>query len=408
LQPAALISGKSPSKILVGLALSVVFGLQACGGQFIPHQEKSAPAKEFLRLEATTFDKVPGWAGDSQAEALPVFLRSCEKIKTHPPSPSLDPDKETRRAADWQQACNAARPVRPGNEIEAQYFFETHFTPYRASNSGNTKGLFTGYYEPELRGAWQPSPTFRYPIYARPKDLVSIKLGDFRAEFKGQQTAGRLMNGKVTPYPTRADINDGVLKGRQLELLWVDDAIDAFFLHVQGSGQVVFADGSRVRLAFAGKNGHRYTPIGREMVAMGYLSEKKVSLQSIRQWLEANPIAGTEMMERNKSYVFFRLLDGDGPIGAQGVALTPGRSLAVDRKHISLGTPIWLNTTEPGRSGKPLRRLVIAQDTGSAIRGPVRGDFFVGFGNAAAEMAGRMNQGGTYFLLLPKKALPQS
>lgn len=380
--------------------------LQACGGRFIPLIEKPEPTDTFLRLDATTFDKIPGWSADRQSEALPAFLRSCEKLKTLPPDRNLGPNTESRRVSDWLAVCRAAGQVRPGNETEAQYFFESRFTLYRASNGGLPKGLFTGYYEPELRGAWLPDTTFRYPLYARPKDLVSIDLGEFRGEFKGQHLAGRLAGGKFKPYPTRADINDGVLKGRQLELLWVDSAIDAFFLHVQGSGRVVFSDGSTVRVAFAGKNGHRYTPIGRELIAKGILPESKVSMQSIRQWLTDNPLAGTEMMERNKSFVFFRLLDGDGPVGAQGVALTPGRSLAVDRKHIPLGTPIWLNTTEPGRSGKPLRRLVVAQDTGSAIKGPVRGDFFVGFGNDAGVLAGQMRQQGTYFLLLPKRAKP--
>jgi membrane-bound lytic murein transglycosylase A len=197
-----------------------------------------------------------------------------------------------------------------------------------------------------------------------------------------------------------------MLKGQQLELLWVDSAIDAFFLHVQGSGRVVFEDGSVVRVGYAGRNGRRYTPIGRELVAKGIIPQKKVSLQSIRQWLAENPIAGRQLMEKNQSYIFFRLMEGDGPIGAQGVQLTPGRSLAVDRKYIPLGVPVWLNTSEPGKSRKPLRRLVMTQDTGSAIRGPVRGDLFFGFGNEAGLRAGHMREIGTYYLLLPKKESP--
>ena len=359
-------------------------------------------------MTATRFDKIPGWAGDHQSEALPAFLKSCEKLKTLPPKQKLRPNMITRRVADWLPVCAAAGRVRAGNEIEAQYFFESHFTPYLARDSarGSSRGLFTGYYEPELRGAWRPDTTYRYPIYGRPKDLVSINLGSFRPEWKGQKIAGRLSDNKLTPYPVRADIDGGVLKGKQLELLWVDSAIDAFFLHVQGSGRVVFRDGSVVRIGYAGRNGHRYTPIGRELVARGILAQDKVSLQSIRNWLAANPLAGTELMQKNKSYIFFRILKGDGPIGAQGVQLTPGRSIAVDRAFIALGVPIWLNTTEPGKSKKPLRRLVIAQDTGSAIKGPVRGDLFVGYGTPAGLMAGRMKQTGRYYLLLPKKPAP--
>ena len=306
------------------------------------------------------------------------------------------------RISDWLPICETAAKVQSGTETEIRYFFESNFTPYRASNDNQARGLFTGYYEAELRGAWQPDTTYRYPIYARPKDLVSIDLEKFRPKWKGETIAGRNIKNKVTPYPTRAEINGGILKGRQLELLWVDSAIDAFFLHIQGSGRVVLQDGSQVRIGFAGRNGHRYTPIGRELVAKGVLDSDDVSMQSIQAWLKTNPLAGLRLMEKNKSFIFFRILDGDGPIGAQGVVLTPGRSLAVDRKFIPLGVPIWLNTTEPGKSRKPLRRLVIAQDTGSAITGPVRGDLFVGYGMSAGIMAGRMKEAGTYYLLLPK------
>ena len=364
------------------------------------------PEDADLRLNATTFDKVPGWKGDNLNQALAVFLRSCEKIKTLPPDRKFGDKSVMGRVSDWLPICASAALIRPGNETESRYFFESRFTPHLALNNARARGLFTGYYEPELHGAWKPDTTYRYPIYARPKDLVSIDLGDFRDEFKGRQLAGQLKGNKFRPYPTRADIESGVLKGQQLELLWVDSAIDAFFLHVQGSGRVMFEDGSMIRVGYAGRNGRRYTPIGRELVAQGILPQKKVSLQSIRQWLAANPMAGRQLMEKNKSYIFFRLIEGDGPIGAQGVPLTAGRSLAVDRKYIPLGVPVWLNTSQPGKSEKPLRRLVLAQDTGSAIRGPVRGDLFFGFGNDAGLGAGRMRENGTYYLLLPRQDAP--
>ncbi len=382
--------------------------LAACAVRPVPETDKPVVFETLLRLAATRFDKISGWIGDRQSDVLPVFLKSCEKLKTLPPEQKLKPKSEPRRVADWLSACAAAGRVRAGNEIEAQYFFESHFTPYltRDNATGRSRGLFTGYYEPQLLGAWHPDTTYRYPIYGRPKDLVSIDLGSFRPEWKGQKIAGRLSDSKLTPYPTRADIDGGTLKGKQLELLWVDNAIDAFFLHVQGSGRVVFRDGSVVRIGYAGRNGRRYTPIGRELVARGILAQDQVSLQSIQRWLAANPLAGTELMQKNKSYIFFRILKEDGPLGAQGIQLSPGRSLAVDRAFISLGVPIWLNTTEPGKSKKPLRRLVIAQDTGSAIKGPIRGDLFVGYGAAAGAMAGQMKQKGTYYLLLPKKTGP--
>ena len=392
---------------MLSLAAAVLFSVVAsCGGRLIPEKEIPKPADTFLRLDATTFDRVPGWKGDNLSQALAVFLRSCEKIKTLPPDRRLGAKSVMGRISDWLPICASAALIRPGNETEARYFFESRFTPHLALNNIRARGLFTGYYEPELRGAWKPDTTYRYPIYARPKDLVSIDLGDFQDEFKGRQLAGQLKGNKFKPYPTRADIESGVLKGQQLELLWVDSAIDAFFLHVQGSGRVVFKDGSMIRVGYAGRNGRRYTPIGRVLTAKGIIPQKKVSLQSIRQWLAANPIAGRQLMEKNKSYIFFRLMEGDGPIGAQGVALTAGRSLAVDRKYIPLGVPVWLNTSQPGKSKKPLRRLVLAQDTGSAIQGPVRGDLFFGFGNDAGLDAGRMREIGTYYLLLPRNDTP--
>lgn len=385
------------------LMMAVLFPLlSACA---VP-EVSVLPAKEtpsgFLRPRLTTFSQLPGWKTDNLSEALPAFLRSCEKLRALPPDRTLKPKMVPSRVSDWLPLCDGAARVYGKSQTEVRYFFETHFSPYIAQNDYTSQGLFTGYYEAELRGAWRPDPVHRYPIYARPKDLVSVDLGTFRDKWKGETLAGRIVNNKITPYPTRAEINAGILKGKQLELLWVDSAIDAFFLHIQGSGRVVLPDGSTARIGYAGRNGRRYTPIGRELVARGVMDSDAVTLESIQAWLAANPLAGTELMDKNQSYIFFRIIDGNGPIGAQGVPLTAGRSLAVDRNHIPLGIPIWLNTTEPGKSKKPLRRLVIAQDTGSAIKGPVRGDLFVGHGRAAGIIAGRMKQPGTYYLLLPK------
>lgn len=378
--------------------------LAACAVPRFPEPEAPAPApaKTYLEIDLTTIDRLPGWKGDDHSQALPALLKSCEKITALSPDRALGAKPEFGRVADWAPICAAAALIRPGNRTEARYFFESRFTPYLARNAAKTKGLFTGYYEPELRGAWKPDPVFRHPIYARPKDLISVDLGKFRAEWRGQHIAGRVAGNEFAPYATRADIHLGALKGKRLELMWVDSAIDAFFLHIQGSGRVVFADGSSVRIGYAGRNGHRYTPIGRELVALGAIPADKVSLQTIQEWLAANPLAGTEMMERNKSFIFFRIMNEAGPVGAQGVVLTPGRSLAVDNAFVPLGLPIWLATTEPGPSKKPLRRLVIAQDTGSAIKGPVRGDLFFGFGTQAGVRAGRMRESGSYYLLLPK------
>ncbi len=387
---------------------AVAAALSACAPSSLPGAREEPPSKGYLRLEPTPFDRVPGWLGDDHSQALAVFMKSCEKLGAQPAERTLGSDALgglAGRIGAWHKICADAALIRPGNRTESQYFFESRFVAYLANNDFDPKGLFTGYFEPELRGSWKQDATHRYPIYARPEDLVSVDLGRFRPEWQGERLAGRVAENELVPYATRADIDAGALKGKQLELLWVDNPIDLFFLHVQGSGRVVLPDGSTVRVGYAGRNGHRYTPIGRELVAMGALRPDDVSMQAIRRWLDTNPIHGTEIMERNKSFIFFRVLTGDGPIGAEGVPLTPGRSLAVDPAFVPLGIPVWLSTTEPG-GRTPLRRLVVAQDTGSAIKGPVRGDLFVGFGNAAGAMAGAMKQQGTYYLLLPRAPSP--
>ena len=384
------------------LAAVFVIFISACAVRKVPTDDRYIENKTPPHLNAVAFKKIPGWVGDNHAEALAAFLKSCKKHRVLSSDDKLRSKEVIVGAKEWQKVCAIGVTVKKGSKIEAQYFFESYFTPYLVSDHSDSVGLFTGYYEPELRGSWRSDTTYQYPIYGLPKDLVSIDLGAFRSELMGTHLVGRRAKTTLIPYYTRAEINGGMLKGKQLELLWVDSSIEAFFLHIQGSGRIVFSDGSKVRVGFAGRNGQRYTPIGRELVALNILKPDQVSLQSIQTWLVANPVAGLELMEKNKSYIFFHIRDGKGPVGAQGVVLTPGRSLAVDRKYLPLGAPIWLVTTEPGKAGKPIRRLVIAQDTGSAIKGPVRGDLFIGHGPKAGIIAGNMKQRGKYFLLLPK------
>ena len=316
------------------------------------------------------------------------------------------PGKRSPGAADWRPICTAAKGIGDGGDAAARYFFETWFRPYLVTDGGRADGLFTGYYEPELRGAWTRHGSYRSPIYARPRDLVSVELGRFRDDWRGQRIAGRLKDGQLVPFDSRAEIERGALGGRGLELLWVDSPVDAFFLHIQGSGRVAMEDGSVVRLGYAGHNGRAYVAIGRLLVERGEIPKAEVSMQSIRAWLAANPSEGVILMERNPSYIFFHTVAGHGPVGAQGVVLTPGRSLAVDTKFVPLGLPLWLDTTDPRDPARPLRRLVVAQDTGTAIKGAVRGDLFWGSGAAAAGPAGRMKESGRYYLLFPKGAWP--
>lgn len=216
-----------------------------------------------------------------------------------------------------------------------------------------------------------------------------VELGDFRETLKGQRIAGRVVNGNLKPYENRADIEAGKLKDAK-PLVWVDDPVDAFFLHIQGSGRVLLDDGTEMRVGYAAQNGHTYYAVGRELVKRGLMNKDDVSMQSIRAWLEAHPEQAAEFMNLNPSYVFFNELTGEGPLGAQNVALTPGRSMAVDRTRVPYGTPLWLDIAEPAPDVGPIQRLVIAQDTGGAIKGAIRGDYYWGYGPEAEHYAGLM------------------
>ena len=360
---------------------------------------------KILQLRFTRlFRSLPGWGDGREAEALRAFLFSCSRINKAPPSRMMLPGIAVAgKARNWQSVCRMAtqlgRNVAPGI---AKRFFENWFSAYQVTDRGNPDGLFTGYYEPLLHGSLKKTPRYSVPLYKKPKDLVTVQLGAFNTAFKGQQIIGRVRANMLVPYAKRAEIERGALSGRGLELVWVDNPVDAFFLQIQGSGLVRLPRGDFLRVGYAGKNGQPYFAIGRDLVARGALTKENVSLQTIRSWLDSNPAEAQAVMNKNSSYVFFRAIKGSGPIGAQGVPLTAGHSLAVDRRHIPLGAPLWLDTTDPLMPDAPLRRLVIAQDTGGAIKGVVRGDLFWGSGDRARNGAGKMKQTGRFYIFLPR------
>ena len=379
-------------------ALALVAGLAACA------VEEPAPAPA-LQLDRVDFRSLPGWNEDQVSAALPALLRTCERFMKQDAAKPVGPEALAGTVADWKPVCEAAARVPPGDDRAAHAFFEGEFRPYAASNAGDPEGLFTGYFEPELDGARAPDASHAVPLYGRPDDLVTVDLGEFRADLKGDSIAGRVVEGALKPYYSYQEIDEGALADRGLELVWVTDPIDAFFLHIQGSGRVRFADGGMQRVGYAAKNGRPFVAIGKVLLESGELPKDGVSMQSIRDWLRAHPDRAKSIMYRNPSYIFYRAIEGDGPVGAQGVALTAGRSLAVDRKLLALGVPIFLDTVWPAdtpEAGQPFRRLMIAQDTGGAIKGAVRGDVFFGTGEAALEYAGRMKQKGRYYLFLPR------
>ncbi|MGE5260095.1 MAG: murein transglycosylase A [Actinomycetota bacterium] len=340
-----------------------------------------------IRLKPISFAEIDGWADDDQSAALPALVKSCHR----------------RPVAN--SACKDVLSL--GDKVDretARRFFETHYIPYRVDEE--QPGRVTGYYEPEVNGSRERSGKFRVPVYGRPDDLVQVTPDLLRAFYNDGLSVMRRKGEELVPYYTRAEIENGALEGRGLELLYLDDPVELFFMQIQGSGRVRLTDGSWVRLGYAAKNGHPYTSIGK-VLAKRADRPKDLTMDGLKNWLRADPSRGRALMEENESYVFFRELPkavaGDGPLGAQGVALTPGRSLAVDAAYHALGTPIFVAAPDlKGEDGKPFRRLMIAQDVGSAIRGKERGDIFFGTGEAAGAIAGTTHEEARFFVLLPK------
>ncbi len=367
-------------------------------------------AEDRIALARATFNELPGWRTDDPRDALKALLRSCHTHLGRASDRPVGPLAIAGRAGDWKPVCTDLLALDPaGMDAQAaRAFIENRFVPFGTIGENGEDGLFTGYYEASARGARARSARYKVPVYRRPDDLVSVDLGRFDSDFRGRTIAGRVNGGRLVPYADRRAINRGHLAGRGLEILWLDDPVDAFFLEIQGSGRVTLDDGTVLRVGFAAKNGRPYTAIGRVLVDVGAMPPEQVSMQSIRAWLAANPGKARVVMERNRAFVFFRVLEGDGPIGAEGVALTPERSLAVDRRFLAMGVPMFIAAApEAGTAAEglaPVRRLMVAQDTGGAIRGAVRGDIFLGWGEDAAARAGRMRLRGRAWILLPRAA----
>lgn len=349
------------------------------------------PAKP---MQPARWADLPGWLEDDLAASWPAFLKSCRALASRPQWPL------------WRAACEEAKSL-PANDAGAiRRFYQSRFDPYQlTAPDGTTSGMITGYYEPLLRGSRTRSATFSQPVLGVPADLLNIELADVLPELKNMRLRGRLQGNRVVPYFSRAEIVSREQDYADRVLLWVDDAVELFFLQIQGSGRVRLPEGGVVRIAYANQNGYPYQSIGRVLIDRGELRPEQASMQGIQAWARANPARLNELLNTNPSYVFFREVPAsgsadEGPLGALGVPLTAGRSIAVDPQHVPLGAPVFLATTRPN-SDTPLRRLMMAQDTGGAIRGVVRADFFWGFGNDAGNLAGRMRQQGQMWVLLP-------
>ena len=348
-------------------------------------------------MQAARWSDLPGWAEDDLVAAWPAFLQSCRGLVSKP------------QWLLWRAACDEAKGLTANDGAALRRFFESRFEPYLLTNpDATTSGLVTGYYEPLLRGSRTRTATYSQPVLGVPTDLLTIELSDVLPDLKNMRLRGRLQGNKVIPYYSRADIVGREKDYADRVLLWVDDAVELFFLQIQGSGRVKLPDGKLVRIGYADQNGHPYQSVGRVLIDRGELKPDQASMQSIQAWARANPAKLDELLNTNPSYVFFREVlskanGNEGPQGALGVPLTGERSIAVDPRSVPLGAPVFLSTTQPN-SNVPLRRLMLAQDTGGAIRGVVRADFFWGFGAEAGNQAGRMKQQGQMWVLLPPGA----
>ncbi len=350
-----------------------------------------APARPAeAKYQPAPFAAIPGWSGAALAPGLRAFTAGCARMAAGP----------------LRRACDAARALPPNDEAAARRFVEARFEAWAvAAADGTAEGMVTGYYEPVLAGSRSHSERFRHPVYGVPADLVAVDLESVNAELKGLRLRGRIEGSRLVPYWTRAEIESRNGSGAPI-VAWVEDPVELFFLQIQGSGQIELASGGRLRLGYGDQNGHPYRSMGRYLVERQEMTLAQASMQGIKAWAAANPRKLREALDANPSYVFFREMPegtgaGGGPLGTLGVPLTAGHSIAVDQRHVPLGAPVFLATTWP-LSAQPLERLVAAQDTGGAIRGAVRVDFYWGSGSEAGTLAGRMRQRGRIWILWPR------
>ena len=346
-------------------------------------------------LKPGRWEEIDGLNQDDVSLAWPAWMQSCSTLINRPM---------------WQKVCNVATQLnsqtanKPSAEA-VQAYFKQNFLVYKTTNADGTEsGLITGYYEPLLRGSHTKSEKYSHPLYETPSDLITVELDSQFPELKYKRVRGRLVGNKLVPYYSRAEIESEVSPFKGREFIYIDDIIDVFYLQIQGSGLVQLDNGEQVHVGYDNQNGHAYNSIGRLLIERGELTSASASMDGIKNWAKNNPTKLRELLESNPSYVFFRELPAGlpGPLGALGVPILAERVVAVDPKFVPLGAPVFLSTTEPN-SAKPLKRLMMAQDTGGAIKGGVRADFFWGAGFEAGKLAGAMKQTGKIWVLLPKE-----
>lgn len=365
--------------------------LAACSAMHKP--PVLAPLPPVKPLQLSSWEQLPEWQTLDLTQSWPALQQSCRVLKAKPA---------------WQAPCAQAEQIDGSDSAAVRAYYEQWFAPYQVFNpDGSMQGMITGYYEPKLRGSRTRNERYRYPLYAVPDDLLQIDLGAAYPQLKDLRLRGRLQGKRIVPYYKRADIDAVTGSFNANVLFWVEDAVELFFLQIQGSGRIELEDGSLAKVGYAEQNGYPYVSIGKKLVEMGELKLAQASMQGIKNWAVQNPDRLDALLQQNPSYVFFRELPDNlpAPLGALGVPLTAQYSLAVDPRTVQLGAPVFLATTWPN-SVLPLNRLMLAQDTGGAIKGAVRADFFWGYGEEAGQQAGAMKQQGRLWVLLPRDALP--
>lgn len=379
------------------VALVICVSLFSCS-----HKDEKKTATGTIKLSKTSFVAMEGWNNDDFAQTISVFSRNCDKILQNKKTYLADSAVKIK-TIDYQKVCKKFASKNITSSAQMKEFLEEEFTPYVVSANNNPIGKFTSYYEATVHASLEKDSRYKYPIYGKPNDLIEINLRDFDANLPNTRLVGHVIGNKFVPYYKRAEIeNNGV---NAPVLMWGDDPVDIHFMQIQGSAIAKMADGSELRIGYADNNGHKFKGIGSIMLEKKLLKSGEMSMENIREWLRKHPKEAEELMQQNDRFIFQRISDADGPLGAFGVPLTAGRSMAVDNSLIPLGAILWLDTIDPDK--KPIEKLMFAQDIGAAIKGAVRGDYFWGHGDEALHFAGRMNSAGKYYLLAPKYSAPK-
>jgi len=387
-----------PKKLLkTALCLALIININACSKDKATAPETSGT----VRLEKVSFKQLSGWNQEDFVAVIPVFGKNCAVIGKNK-NKFLYSSAIKIKTKDYQGVCErfSRQNIRTASQMKK--FLESEFVPYAVTDNGKADGKFTSYYEATIHASLEKSAKYRYPIYGKPKDLVEINLRDFDADLPNTRLVGRVENNRFVPYYNRRDIERNGVKAPVL--MWGDDLVDIHFMQIQGSAIAYMDDGSELRIGFADSNGRKFKGIGSILLEKKLLPAGEATMPKIREWLRKNPQKAADLMAENERFIFQRLSDADGPVGALGVSLTAGRSLAVDSAYIPLGVMMWLDTYTPDK--EDIEKIVFAQDIGSAIKGVVRGDYFWGHGEEALQEAGRMHSDGKYYIIVPKYSSP--